>query len=68
MLAALFFTPFPQATLLLFSVFMLFGDLIKLVEIFMGGLILPGISKRLLYGLTSFYNFGYTLIIFLGII
>jgi hypothetical protein len=68
MLFTLFFIPFPIAALLLFSIFMLVGDLIKTLEIYQGQLRLPGVSITLLYGLTGFYILGYTLIIFLGLI
>jgi len=68
MLATLFFTPFPHIPLLLFSMLMVSGDLVKLAEIFRGSLILPGISKRTLLGLTLFYILGYTLILFIELI
>jgi hypothetical protein len=54
MLFTLFFIPFPIAALLLFSIFMLVGDLIKTLEIYQGQLRLPGVSITLLYGLTGF--------------
>ncbi|MFC2026267.1 hypothetical protein ACFLUC_03635 [Chloroflexota bacterium] len=63
MLITLVFIPIPGAFLVSFSVLMLVGDLIKIVSIKLEDFSLAGVSSNVLYCLTSFYIFGYALLL-----
>jgi hypothetical protein len=65
MTLALFSDPKPGQALLIFSLLMLTGDLVKLAFLKRPNFEVCDTPKSVLYGLTGFYAFGYLLLVVL---